>query len=83
MLGFYPQSGGAMTPPNILMDEYYKDTEENCRLVITKTWLDTLQEVESMRDAKAEYLKKAIFALGGAAVLAATDISLAAFLSML
>jgi len=72
-----------MTPPHILMDEYYYDSEENCRLVIAKTWLETLDELESMRDTKARFVKKAIFALGGAAILAATDIILASLLPML
>jgi hypothetical protein len=83
MTGFYPQAGGGMTPPHILMDEYYYDSEENCRLVIAKTWLETLDELESMRDTKARFVKKAIFALGGAAILAATDIILASLLPML
>jgi hypothetical protein len=83
MAGFYPKAGGGMTPPRILMNEYFYDSGENCRLVITKTWLETLDELESMRDTKAEYLKKAIFALGGAAILAAMDISLASLLPML
>jgi hypothetical protein len=83
MAGFYPKAGAGMTPPRILMDEYYDDSEENCRLVITKTWLETLDELELMRDTKAEYLKKAIFALGGAAILAAIDIMLASLLPML
>lgn len=83
MIGFYPQAGGGMTPPNILMDEYYYDSEENCQLVITKTWLESLKELELMRDTKAEFVKKAIFALGGAALLAATDVILASLLPML
>lgn len=83
MAGFYPQAGGGMALPRFLMDEYYGESEEDCRLVITKTWLDTLDDFELMRDKKAEYVKKAIFALGGAAILAASDIILASLLPML
>ena len=83
MMGFYPQAGGGMTPPRLLMNENYYDSEEEYRLVITKTWLDTLDEVESMRNTKAEYVKKAIFALSGAVILAAIDIILASLLPML
>ena len=72
-----------MTPPRILMNDYYKDSEENCRLVITKTWLEALDELESMRDTKAEFVKRAILALGSAAILAAIDIIIASYLSML
>jgi len=80
--GFYPQAGGGMTPPQLLMDEYYGDTDENCRLVITKTWIEALAELESMRDAKSEFVKKSLIVLGFAAALAAGDIILASFLSM-
>jgi len=83
MMGFYPKAGGGMTPPRLLMSENYYNSEEDCRLVITKTWLDTLDEFESMRDTKAEYVKKAIFALGGAAILAAINIMLASLLPIL
>jgi hypothetical protein len=83
MSGFYPRAGGRMALTQFLMDEYYYDSEEHCRLVITRTWLDTLDELESMTDTKAEYVKKAIFALGGAAILAASDIILASLLPML
>lgn len=83
MAGFYPKAGAGMTPPRLLMDNNYYGSEEECRLVITKTWLETLDELEHMRDIKAEYLKKAIFALGGAAILAAIDIILASLLPML
>lgn len=82
MFGFYPQAGGGMTPPKTLMDEYYYDTEENCRLVITKTWIEALDELEKMRDSKSEFVKYSIFAFGGAAILAAFDIILASGLSV-
>ncbi len=65
------------------MDEYYYDSEENCRLVITKTWLEALDECESVRDEKAKIADQATTALYCAACLAALDIIIAAFLSML
>jgi len=80
--GFYPKAGGAMTPPQLLMQENYYDTDEECRLIITKTWLEALTELEAMRDTKAEFVKRSVFALAGAAVLAATDIIIASLLSM-
>ena len=80
--GFYPKAGGGMTPPQLLMQENYYDTDEDCRLIIVRTWIEALTELEAMRDAKAGFVKKSIFALAGAAVLAATDIILASFLSM-
>ena len=72
-----------MTPPRILMDDYYYDSEENGRLVITKTWLEALDEFEEVRDEKAKIADQAIIVLCIAACFAAVDIILAAFLPML
>lgn len=72
-----------MTPPQILMDEYYGDSDERCRLVITKTWIEALQELENSRYEKAEFTKKAIIMLSIAALLAAIDIILATFIPLL
>lgn len=82
--GFIPQSFGGMTPPNVLMQENYRDdVDDECRLVILKTWIEALDEFESMRDRKAKITNRAISVLGCAGFLAATDIMLAALLSML
>ncbi|MBD1904083.1 hypothetical protein H6F53_01000 [Trichocoleus sp. FACHB-832] len=81
--GLIPKSLGAMTPPEILMNEYYYDTDENCKLVITKTWIEALKEFEMLRDEKAKIANIAITALCGAALLAACSIILASILSML
>jgi hypothetical protein len=83
MLGFLPQARGGMTPPNLLLKEHYYDSEEEYRLVITRTWIEALDEIEQARDSKAEFVKRAILALGGAAVLAASNIILASGLSIL
>ena len=82
VLGFIPQAGGGMTPPSLLMQENYGDSDENCRLIITKTWIEALEELELLRDDKAELVKRAIFALGAAACLAAFSVILASVLSM-
>jgi hypothetical protein len=82
--GFTPQSFGAMTPPKLLMKENYRDSvDDECQLVILKTWLEALEEFEAIRDEKAETTNKAIRVLGFAGFVAATDIMLAALLSML
>ncbi|MGD1806894.1 hypothetical protein ACP6PL_15840 [Dapis sp. BLCC M126] len=81
--GFLPKASGGMTPPQILMDEYYGDSDERCRLVITKTWIEALQELENSRYEKAEFTKKAIIMLSIAALLAAIDIILATFIPLL
>jgi hypothetical protein len=82
--GFMPQAFGAMTPPKLLMKENYRDTaDDECQLVILKTWLEALDEFEMIRDEKAKTTNKAIQILGCAGFLAATDIMLAALLPML
>jgi hypothetical protein len=83
IIGFAPQAGGGVTPPRVLVDEHEEIPEDDCRKVITYTWLETLDDLHTMRDTKAVVVKKAIFALGGAGVLAASDIILASLLSML
>ncbi|BDA75999.1 hypothetical protein CAL7716_101650 (plasmid) [Calothrix sp. PCC 7716] len=82
-LGFLPKSGGGMTPPNLLMSENYYDSDENIRLIITKTEIEALEELESIRDDKAKLVTKAILALASGAILAASSIILASILSML
>lgn len=81
--GLLPKAVGGMTPPEILMNEYYYDTDENCKLVITKTWIEALKEFETLRDEKAKIANGAITTLGGAALVASSSIILAALLSML
>ncbi|MDY7006963.1 MAG: hypothetical protein SWX82_24310 [Cyanobacteriota bacterium] len=81
--GFLPKAFGGMTPPQILMDEYYYESDENCRLVITKTWIEALKECENVRDEKAKITNKAIIMLCTAALLAAIDIILATLITLL
>lgn len=83
VLGFSPQAGGGMTPPRLLMEENYYDSDEDCRLIITKTWIEALEELELIRDNKAGLVKWAILALGAAACLAGVSVILASILSML
>lgn len=82
VIGFIPQSGGGMTPPGLLMEENYYDSDENCRLIITKTWIEALEELELIRDNKSKLVKIAVLLLGLAAFLAATSIILASGLSI-
>jgi hypothetical protein len=81
--GLRPKAFGGMTPPEILMEEYYSDTEDNCRLVITKTWIEALKELEMIRDEKAKIANCAMITLCLAGLTASSSIILACFLSML
>ena len=81
--GFRPKPGGGMTPPNLLMNENYYDSEENCRLIITKTWIEALQDLEGLRDEKAKIADQAIQVLCVAAFCATGSVILASGLSML
>jgi hypothetical protein len=81
--GFTPIEGGGMTPPSLLMNENYYDSDEDCRLIITKTWIEALKELETLRDSKANQVKMSILALGGAAISAAFSVILASVLSII
>lgn len=81
--GFRPKPGGGMTPPDKLMNENYYDSEENCRLIITKTWIEALQDLEKLRDEKAKIADRAIRMLCVAAFCATGSVILASGLSML
>ncbi len=83
VIGFIPQAGGAMTPPNLLMKENYFDSDENCRLIITKTWIEALEELELIRDNKSKLVKIAVLLLGSAACSAAFSIILASVISII
>ena len=81
--GFRPKAGGGMTPPSLLLEENYYDSDEDCRLIITKTWIEALKELESIRDEKAKFVEKAVSTLCGAALVASFSVILAAALPML
>lgn len=83
VLGFRPKGAGGMTPPDLLMEENYYDSDEDCRLIITKTWIEALKELEFLRDQKAKVADQAIQTLCIAAFCATGSIILASLLSML
>lgn len=80
ILGLRPKPAGGMTPPNLLMEENYYDTEENCRLIIVKTWIEALKELELLRDEKARTAHQAIYMLCAAVTCAASSVVLASAL---
>lgn len=75
--GLRPMATGGMTPPNLLMEENYYDTDEDCRLIITKTWIEALKELETLRDEKAKVVNRAIYILCAAITCATSSIILA------
>jgi len=83
VLGFRPRAAGGMTPPDLLMRENYYDSDEDCRLIITKTWIEALKELEILRDEKAKIADRAIHTLSVAAFCATSSVILASVLSML
>jgi hypothetical protein len=65
------------------MKENYYDSDEDCRLIITKTWIEALKELEILRDEKAKIADRAIHTLSVAAFCATSSVILASVLSML
>ena len=45
-VGLQPKAAGSITPPKLLMDEHYYDSDENCHLIVTKTLIEALSELE-------------------------------------
>jgi hypothetical protein len=83
VLGFRPLAAGGMTPPDLLMKENYYDSDEGCRLIITKTWIEALKEFELLRAQKAKVGDQAIHTLCMTAFCATGNVILAPVLSML
>ena len=80
---FRPKMAGRMKTPQILMDKYYGDTEDNCRLVIIQTWIEGLKELNIILDEKVKIADRAMITLCLAGLTASSSIILACFLSML
>lgn len=60
----FPQKGGGMTPPRLLFEEHWEQSDEYCKIVITKTWFEALDELNTIRDKKSQFLKLAYVLLG-------------------
>jgi hypothetical protein len=78
-LGLHPKAAGGMTSPGLLMKENYYDTDEDCRLIITKTWIEALKELETLRNEKADIAKWASRILCFTILLIAANIILSSF----
>lgn len=61
--GFQPRSLGGVTPPSLLMNENYYDSDEDIRLIITKTRIEALKELEDLRDWKASVVNQIVILL--------------------
>ena len=66
--GFYPKSGGFMALPDVMLNEHYYDSEEDFRLILTRTVLEGLPSLIELRDFRANVVKSA-FSLLCAAIL--------------
>lgn len=61
-VGLQPKSAGRITPPKLLMDALY-ESDENCHLIVTKTLIEAISELEQLRDWKGKIVKRAIWCL--------------------
>ena len=78
-LGLHSKATGGMTPPGLLMKENYYDTDEDCRLIIVKTWIEALKELELLRDEKAGIAKWSSRILCFTILIIAVNIILSSF----
>lgn len=59
-VGFQPRALGGVTPPSLLMNENYYDSDEDIRLIIVKTWIEALKELEGLRNWKTSVVSQTI-----------------------
>lgn len=62
-VGLQPKAAGNITPPKLLMDKHYYESDENCHLIVTKTLIEAISELEQLRNWKAKIVKRAIWCL--------------------
>lgn len=72
--GLTGNPAGRIVKPNTLLDKYYTDTEEKCRLYITRTWIQAIEDMRAVRQKQARKLNQAIWALVVAAIASGVDI---------
>jgi hypothetical protein len=77
--GLAPKKGaGTMVPPGKLLDEWYYETDERCKLYIAKSWRVGIEQLDSGRLKKAQNLNLAVWLLIVATILFAVDIAISA-----
>jgi hypothetical protein len=77
--GLAPKKGaGIMVPPGKLLDEWYYETDERCKLYIAKSWRVGIEQLDSGRLKKAQNLNSAVWLLIFATILFAMDIAISA-----
>ncbi|NEP47044.1 MAG: hypothetical protein F6K35_50840 [Okeania sp. SIO2H7] len=83
IFGFFPKSGGRMPSVKYLLEEHRRTTNEYLKLELVATWVESLKELDLIRDERTKAFKRAIIFLGACISLAAIDIFLVYGLAML
>lgn len=76
--GFTSQPSGEVVRPDALLETYYYDTDEQCRLVIAQSWQDGFDSLGSVGLAKSQWLNRSVVVLVLAALMFGADVVLAA-----
>ena len=54
--GLFARAAGNLASPKVLLDEWYYESDEQCRLYILANWSETLKQVDAKRFWKAQCL---------------------------
>ena len=76
IIGFRTRNRGTVVSSRELHREWLNESEERCRLRISRTWRNAIEELEELRNKKARLFDWSLLALATTALCAAVDIVL-------
>lgn len=76
--GFVSQASGEVMRPDALLEKFYYDSDEQCRLVIVRKWQSASDELNQVSTAKSHWLNRSIILLVLAALFFGADVVMAA-----
>lgn len=83
MIGIYPRPSKSAISPDLLLHENFSNPNESFKLVIAKTWMQTLAEQQVKKDNRTKLYQKAIICLGIGVFFAAANTTDGFFLAIL
>lgn len=76
--GFVSRAAGEVMRPDALLEKFYYDSEEQCRLVIVRQWQSAFDGLSHLGAVKSRWLNRAVILLVLASLLFGADVVLAA-----
>ncbi|MBD1871871.1 hypothetical protein H6F75_00100 [Nodosilinea sp. FACHB-131] len=75
--GFVSQASGEVMRPDALLEKFYYDSDEQCRLVIVRQWQSASDALSHLAAAKSYWLNRSVILLVLAALSFGADVVLA------